>query len=141
MRITFVGSNPSQSSAVVTPFFEDTVSSRILKSWVARLLPEQHWIYYLNVANYTTHNNRPLNSAEIKAALPQLREVLDGIFPDRVVALGKTAEKALTLLGCDFYAMPHPSGLNRKLNDPKYVEEKIKGLIEYISPIEKLSNI
>jgi uracil-DNA glycosylase len=58
---------------------------------------------------------------------------IDVILPDKIVALGKTAEKALTLLGYDFYAMPHPSGLNRKLNDKDYIEEKIKGLRDYIN--------
>jgi uracil-DNA glycosylase len=57
--------------------------------------------------------------------------------PWRIVALGKTAEKALTLLRYNFYVMSHPSGLNRQLNDPKFVEEKIKGLREYLKPSEE----
>jgi uracil-DNA glycosylase len=29
--------------------------------------------------------------------------------------------------------MPHPSGLNRQLNDKEFVEEKIKGLANYLA--------
>jgi uracil-DNA glycosylase len=78
--------------------------------------------------------------SEIKACLGRLHNNIHvEIVPDKVIALGRTAEKALTLLRLDFYAMPHPSGLNRKLNDPKYIEEKIKGLISYLSPSVKIS--
>ena len=45
----------------------------------------------------------------------------------------------LSETGYDYFAMPHPSGLNRQLNDPEFIEEKIKRLIEYMSPI-KVSN-
>lgn len=86
---------------------------------------------HVNVLNEKTENNRPLNGAEIKAALPRLAIDLKGV--DRVVALGKTAAKALSQLGVSFYEMPHPSGRNRLLNDVTYVEQKVKGLLEYCS--------
>jgi uracil-DNA glycosylase len=89
---------------------------------------------HINVMNKKTDGNRPLKVSEIKENLESLRVDIVVAQADRVVALGKTAAKALTLLGVNFYEMPHPSGQNRLLNDPKYVEEKIKGLIEYCNP-------
>jgi uracil-DNA glycosylase len=71
---------------------------------------------------------------QIKESLDQLKSSAEVQEPDRIIALGKTAEKALTLLHIPHMAMPHPSGLNRKLNDKTYVEQKIKELVEYCSP-------
>lgn len=119
-----------------TPFWHDAKSTKVLHDWLWKAdldLSLNNVFMFANVANYVTENNRPLKVAEIKAALPELRETIDQNEVDKIVALGKTAEKALTLLGLDFYAMPHPSGLNRKLNDKNYVEEKINGLKEYLT--------
>ena len=106
----------------------------------------REWIYlaniwnplFYNVANKPTPNNRALQKKEIVAALPALKNHIDwehSFYKEDLylVAVGKTAVTALTLLHLDFYEMPHPSGLNRKLNDPYYILEKIKGLTEFIS--------
>lgn len=92
-----------------------------------------------------TPGNRPLKTAEIRGCLRRLEiDIVKHIRPDYIIALGKTAEKALMMMkiqetGYNFFAMPHPSGLNRQLNDPKFIEEKIKSLIEYMRPV-KVSN-
>jgi uracil-DNA glycosylase len=90
---------------------------------------------HINVSNNKTEENRPLKVSEIKESLDPLMAEIVIAEADKIVALGKTAAKALTLLGVDFYEMPHPSGRNRLLNDPKYVEEKIKGLLEFCSQV------
>lgn len=136
-KAVFVGSNPSTSSHYISAFHESTKSARVLNDWIKDITIEN--VEYINVAEYTTHNNRPLTTAEIKAALPRVNQLLKCALKDyKVVALGKTAVKALTLLKVEFYEMPHPSGLNRKLNDPKFVEEKIKGLKIYLEPNKDL---
>jgi hypothetical protein len=84
---------------------------------------------HVNVCTYKTENNRPLKISEIKVALPKL--AVEIANADKVVALGKTAAKALTLLGVTFYEMPHPSPRNRLLNNSKYVEQKVKGLVSF----------
>jgi uracil-DNA glycosylase len=96
----------------------------------------------LNVSNQVTPGNRPLKTSEIKASLDRLeRDITLGIRPDYIITLGKTAEKALVMMkltetGYDYYAMPHPSGLNRQLNDPKFIQEKIKGLQNYLKSLK-----
>jgi uracil-DNA glycosylase len=90
-------------------------------------------LHYWNVAHYPTPGNRPLKMLEIKQALAALEKKIDEICPDKIVTLGKTAEIALSLLKREHHAMPHPSGRNRLLNDPKYVEAKIEGLKTYCS--------
>lgn len=136
-KVLFIGSNPSQQSSSITPFWGDTKSRAILRKWFSQLYESGNLqiesIHFANVLNSVTPGNRPLKMSEIKGALSDLQQKINvDIVPDRVVALGKTAEKALTLLRIPHYAMPHPSGLNRKLNDTTYVEEKINGLREYL---------
>jgi uracil-DNA glycosylase len=138
LKILFIGSNPSQRSKSVVAFWNDTKSNKVLSSWTSKLYDDPNFsiesLHYLNVSNSPTPGNRPLKASEIKENLPGLRSRIEEVCPDKIVVLGKTAEKALTLLGFNFYAMPHPSGLNRQLNDPKFVEEKINGLRVYLSP-------
>lgn len=139
-KIVFVGSNPSQRSSSIVPFWYDTKSNKVLQGWLNEVVfaseqPITESLHYLNVSNQPTPGNRPLKISEIRANLDRLNTDINiNVVPDKIIALGKTAEKALTLLGLEFYAMPHPSGLNRLLNDPKYVEEKIKGLKAYLNP-------
>jgi len=133
-KILFIGSNPSQRSKSIVPFWSDTKSNKVLKQWCDQLFyGSMESLHYWNVAHYPTPGNRPLKTCEIHDALPKLREKIDEICPDKIVTLGKTAEKALQLLKIEHCAMPHPSGRNRLLNDPKYVEAKIEGLKTYCS--------
>lgn len=130
VTILFVGSNPSNASETEVAFHEHTKSSKILTEWISHITGMKMMI---NVQNEKTEGNRPLRKSEIKANLPRLKEDLDLIKPTKIVALGKTATEALKAVGAEFYEMPHPSGLNRQLNDKEFVEGKIKGLIEYCS--------
>lgn len=139
MKVVFIGSNPSQRSSSIVPFYYDTKSMAILTEWMNELYDlgcrhESH--HFLNVSNAPTPGNRPLKVSEIHAELIGLEGRISSISPDRVIALGRTAEKALTLLRIPHYAMPHPSGLNRKLNDKAYITEKIKGLSIYLNPFK-----
>lgn len=139
-KVLIIGSNPSQRSASVLPFWYDTKSTKVLNKWMAEVVVKHdvvvlESVHFGNVANFVTPNNRPLKISEIKAELPRLEQFINtDVVPDKIITLGKSAEKALTMLGIEFFAMPHPSGLNRLLNDPIYVAEKIKGLSGYLKP-------
>lgn len=135
-KILFIGSNPSQRSKTTLPFWHDTRSMLVLDQWISKLDHEViSSLLFCNVSDMPTSNNRPLKVSEIKSNLATLQNKIDQMRPHKIIALGRTAEKALTLLRMHHYAMPHPSGLNRKLNDAKYVEEKINGLKNYLQPI------
>lgn len=129
--VLFVGSNPSNASTMDVAFHGSTKSSKILSQWISNI--KDKLPVYINVMSKKTENNRPLKKSEINSNLDQLSKMLDTIKPDYVVALGKTASTALTLLRVTHYDMPHPSGRNRKLNNKQYVAEKIKGLVEFCS--------
>ena len=133
-KILFVGSNPSTASVDNSAFHEDTRSGKILMGWIKDI---QGSISFVNVADQKTKSNKSLTKAEIKANIEKLKGKIDSIAPQRIVALGKTATYALTLLHLNFYEMPHPSGRNRILNNSNYIEEKIKGLRKYLSPFKE----
>lgn len=138
--ILFVGSNPSQASICNVAFHGTTRSSKILTKWCTDVKGLK---MHINVSNETTAGNRPLRDHEINKALRSLKETIDGIKPDKIVALGKTAAKALSRLRVEFLEMPHPSGRNRKLNDKEYEAQKIKELVEYCNQTssERLNDI
>lgn len=132
IKIIFLGSNPSQRSISIKPFWRDTKSMQVISNWLDMLNLGEEEIYFMNVSDTTTPNNRPLKISEIKASLPMLSNKINDVIPEKIIALGKTAEKALTLLRIPHFAMPHPSGLNRQLNNKEFIEEKIKSLQEYL---------
>jgi uracil-DNA glycosylase len=139
MTILFIGSNPSTASSTTNAFCESTKSGRTLNSWIKRIDLPLHAMM-INVSSEPTKNNKPLTAALIKNNLPRLKSKINYLKPDKIVALGKVSAKALTLLGIHFYEMPHPSGLNRQLNDISFIEEKINGLKTYIlSPSGNIS--
>lgn len=134
-KILFIGSNPSQRSTSVVPFYHDTGSNRVLTGWCSHLETGSiESLHYWNVSHQVTPGNRPLKMCEIHDALPKLLSKIDEICPDKIVTLGKTADTALCMLKLEHYPMPHPSGRNRLLNDPNYVAEKINGLKNYLKP-------
>ena len=127
MRILIVGSNPSNASPDCSGFHITTKSRVVVERWLKDI---ECQIEYTNVATYKTKNNKPLTVKQIKENLPRLQEEIDGY--DKIVALGNTASKALTLLLADFMAMPHPSGCCRFWNDKEAGEQKIEELKTYI---------
>lgn len=132
IKIIFLGSNPSQRSICIKPFWRDTKSMQVISNWLDMLNLGEEEIYFMNVSDTPTPNNRPLKISEIRASLPMLSNKINDVIPEKIIALGKTAEKALTLLCIPHYAMPHPSPVNRQLNNQQFVDSKINGLIKYL---------
>lgn len=137
MRVLFIGSNPSQVSPNNKAFDPSTRSGKILSEWISHMHGSSS-IEFINVSDTPTPGNKSLSKSDIKASLPSLQDKITTHKPDKIIALGKTASNALTLLRLQYLEMPHPSGCNFKLNDPNYVVEKIKGLVEYTRPSNNL---
>src|SRR5581483_6275793 len=136
-KILIVGANPSSKSITNKAFDPSTKSGKMLQEWLGDL-PMHVDIQLANVYNSSTPNNRPLNRAEIEVGKLELAERMKYLSADGYIALGQVAADVLTEMGLEFYEMPHPSGLNRKLNDKAWAEEKIKGLREFISAVPSL---
>lgn len=133
-RVLIVGANPSIKSTTTKAFDLSTKSGQILHGWIGVAWNSTFFEFELaNIYNQPTPNNRQLNKAEIDSGKETLSELIKYFNPHRIIAVGKLPAKVLTQMGLEFYEMPHPSGLNRKLNDKEWTEEKIKGLRHYIS--------
>ena len=128
MNIIFVGSNPSKAAKQGGAFTPDTRSYVILRSWIDRANIKDV-VDFCNVHHGSTADNRPLSSQEIKDSVSRIQILLHEY--DKIVALGKSAHKALELAGIKHLEMPHPSPRNRKLNSSSYVDEQIKKLELY----------
>jgi uracil-DNA glycosylase len=128
LTILFIGSNPSVKAGSTEAFTEDTVSGRILRSWIQGV---DGIILFDNIVSQITENNRPLNSDERALARASLLERIIRINPDRLVALGKAAQGELEKLNLKHFQAPHPSGRNRKLNDRAYVQAMVESLKRY----------
>ena len=126
--VLLIGSNPSQrSECSVSAFHASTRSRKTIETWF-RDIPCD--LFFTNVIDHPTENNRPLRVSEIRDAIPSLHHKVTGY--NKIVALGKTAAKALDIAGIEYFEMPHPSGSNRKLNDKGWVHEVILKLANYI---------
>lgn len=126
-RVIFVGSNPSQARKLDGAFTPDTRSGAVLREWI-RAANVGRWIT-MNIVDYITKDNKPLNKTEILSSIPHIKLALGNYT--KIVAVGKTAHEALNIAGIQHLEIPHPSGLNRKLNDPHYVAECIEKLRQY----------
>lgn len=127
-NVLLVGSNPSRRSPNPTAFHLSTKSRSTIEKWFDDVLVN---LYFENVTRRPTEDNRPLRVSEIRDAIPDLTRRVDGY--DKIVALGTTASKALTMVGVEHFAMPHPSGLCRFWNDKVQAEQKIRELIKYVT--------
>lgn len=128
MKIVLVGSNPSNSSETDTAFCKSTRSRRFIDSWFYGL--DVH-LEFDNVSHERTPNNRPLKMSEIRSAIPDLQRRLSRY--NIVVALGKTAAKALDIAHIEHVEMPHPSGRNRFWNDPLNAARAIEEVRRYVN--------
>ena len=135
--IILVGSNPSTTSPNNAPFDSSVKSAKTLKTWIEGIDAD---FLFMNVSDAKTQANKPLSAAQIKDSIPSLKEKLDRYPTARVVALGKTAEKALSILNIRFLALPHPSGMNRMLNDPETVRLTKENLKSFSSGYNSITD-
>lgn len=124
--VWFVGSNPSKKNNNPLLPFWGTKSYETLKKWMETLGVNRHGL--INVSNEVTEGEIP----EITSYdLFRLKTKLAG--ESRVIALGNTASMALSKVGISHFKMPHPSGRNRKLNNPKFVAEKLEECRKFLN--------
>jgi hypothetical protein len=117
--ILFVASNPSRLNTDPAVAMIGSKSERNFNEWVEYLVPSGQY-QVVNVSDVVTENNRALKRSEYNL----LRLANYAIHPSvtKVVALGNTAADALDQIGIKYFKLPHPSPLNRFLNNKVQVE-------------------
>lgn len=128
--ILFVGDKPSEKMKSGALPFQGAHCEKRLNEWINYIvsLRLNDWLNYivsLPIAGVDIVNQ--WGNFETQEELYQFcRKYL------KVIALGNNASKALTKAGVEHFKMYHPSGLNRKLNNKKDVQKKLKECYEYI---------
>lgn len=94
------------------------------------------------MSDIPTINNKPLCRLQIMSDCIELSTKVARAGCDHVVALGNTASFALDYISVEHLQLPHPSGLNRKLNDKETVDDikmRLRNMIESRNNIEILN--
>jgi uracil-DNA glycosylase len=117
--ILFVASNPSRLNIDPNIAIIGSKSEKTFNSWAEYLSPQKDY-QVTNVSDKITDQNKPLKRSEYN--LTRLSELAHYPTTTKVVALGKTAADALDQIGIKYYKLPHPSPLNRFLNNTVQVE-------------------
>ena len=116
-RVLVVGINPSSART-------DKICQSIkrLVGW-ADALGLQHYSFVNCIGHPGPYSHRDVE-------YEFLQECAKGY--DKVLALGGFPSKALNRIGVEHFMLPHPSGLNRKLNDKQYEQDILEKCGEYL---------
>jgi hypothetical protein len=115
MKILVLGLNPTSKGG-------SCGTIRRLKTWLDEL--------GLDIVSFDniSHKQGSVNLRNIDGQY--VREISVGY--DKIITLGKTADTALDIMGIHHFCLPHPSGLNRQLNQSGYVDQKLKECKDYL---------
>lgn len=113
-KVLFVGDRPSKTNAHEDVAFVGAKCFPTLITWIQRLKPD----FYVCVNSYN------------ESDWDKIRALKNQGF--KVIALGKQAADLLDTMNIVHFQLPHPSGLNRKLNDKQYIERELRVAFDYI---------
>jgi len=116
--IYFIGDKPSKCNIDPQVAFVGTRSYKTLLDWIYKMNLSINQICLYNVDDFVKIVNH-------QKTLPIHEH-------DQIVALGKEASIALNKAIIPHLRIPHPSGLNRKLNDPQFVNKFLKECKHYV---------
>jgi len=114
IKVVFVGDQPSKKNISSDIAFVGATCFYRLIRWIKYIEPD----YYITL-------NSVLNSD-----LEKINVLSENGF--KVVALGNNAHKNLQHCGIEHFTLPHPSGLNRKINDDNYVKNVLELAKQYV---------
>lgn len=114
-KIVIVGDEPSNLNISPNIAFVGAKCFPTLVEWIKHLDPD----YYVC-----------LNSNTLDAVHDIKTLYTDGF---KVIAVGNKASERLTFSGVKHFKLPHPSGLNRQMNDKAFVLNQLNLAKYYIS--------
>lgn len=114
MKVLVVGLNPSKKHG-------DSPSLKTLYKWLTYLdLPV---VSFTNLYEGYDIDTSKTQGQFIKSISKEY---------DKVLALGSIVSNCLRVLDVDHFRLPHPSGLNRQLNDEKFVHDQLEACKNYL---------
>lgn len=120
--IYVLAQNPPTEVQVDKPFV-GTKSHKVFKRWLDEAGLDESYIVYTNASMQVKKSGTPRKL--MKTELYMLGKHLS--MANVIITLGNYAAEAVNDVDLHYkaYKLPHPSGLNRKLNDKKEVEHVI----------------
>lgn len=125
--IVFVGDKPSSKNLDPKIPFVGTRSYKTLLNWIIEL--------NIDISNVILCNKDNFKIDYTDYIVEKHDSTTYINSSDKIIALGKNASKYLKLLGCNHFEMDHPSGMNRNLNCPKYIKDKLNSCKKYIDGV------
>lgn len=119
--VIFVGDGPSTSNVDPKVPFVGTKSYKTLLDWIYQM--------DIDVTGVFLCNRTDLYSCDEKYFFWDGRIEFSKRYP--IVTLGNEADKFFE--GTPHFKLPHPSGLNRKLNDKKWLDTQLKACKDWLS--------
>lgn len=121
MKIIFLGSNPSSLNEDPTIPFVGSKSWPILKAWIKQMNLVQDDCHFFNCSDRVLDKGEKLTAADInRDTLHQLAYMLEA-GDCKLIALGNFVHDILDAQAIEHFHLPHPSPLNRQLNDKNFV--------------------
>lgn len=115
-----VGQNPSKKD----PFgalTELSQSGRRFRQWMGTLDPEKRYeLICVNARDGLEMGEGSFTKSEELSNLYTLSTAC--------IALGSYAANAMAEVGSDYWILPHPSGLNRQINDVQLINNKLESI-------------
>jgi DNA polymerase len=118
-KILFVGEAPGESEdSLGQPFVG--VSGKLIDLAISEAGIEGKYRSFTNTVLCAPYEDKSRSSFrepakdEMKACSPRLKEIIEILKPEKIVALGNKAKQALTMLKVDFLAYVHPAYILRK---------------------------
>lgn len=116
-KILVIGLNPTK-----LPIPRQGGSVSRFSQWMDRL--------NINIVSFTNLSPDPYwDGKEIDE--PFLRQSIEGY--DKIIVWGNSVSKYVKKMGIEHFVLPHPSPLNRQINDHDFIEQKLKECEEYLS--------
>lgn len=122
MKILIVGMNPSNAGDF-QPGNKKSGTFKRLEKW-CDTVGIKHFSFVNAFDEYTPPKLSKVNYSRLESLSKEY---------DKIVALGDFVGRALNRVHIEHLSMPHPSGLNRKLNDSQYENSVINKLKDYIN--------
>lgn len=133
MKILILGRNPSRTNiSPDIPFIGAPCYKRI-KDWVEYLT---HSSRLFVAGNCTNSLNAKFNKFTIPTYASTLKSSCVAQNINCVVALGNDSARVCEVANMKYFKLPHPSGLNRLVNNREKIKEALRACDEYIKTIE-----
>lgn len=127
-RILIIAANPVDEQSRASAL-DGTRSWKVFKQWLPKMGIDE---FSIDVYNASDRIEKSVSKMRVSDYNLSRLKILTEEY-DKIVALGNYAGGGLERV-CRkaFHILPHPSGLNRILNDKKGLEERLRECKEYL---------